>query len=981
MAIVTGTTGNDVITPAGASAGTTGGRPTASAPDTLLGLAGDDTLDGGGGLSFATFPASGDSLDGGPGDDRLVVRDGATLTGGTGADTFVLPAGLTVVRARLTDLAAGDRIDLSATSLAWLGEGAAQAGVASVRLAESFGAWSLVFDFAGSGSASMSERIDLNGAPFLRETAPGSRILVLTGQPVTEGTAGADTLAGGPGRDAINGLGGDDTLSGGAGVDRLDGGPGDDTLIGGAGGDTLTGGMGTDTFTITAITDIRGDIFADVGVGDRIDLSAIAGLVVDGEAAWDGIRTPGLSVVQWRAADGQVRDATFLSNGFDGIGSNSASFGTPIALRETAPGSRILVGVAAADATGTAGDDVLGDAGGPGTLSGLAGNDTLTGGANTDTLLGGAGDDRLLSSLGTDKLWGGAGRDTFVFTSRTHLLNEVMDFAPGDLLDLSALGPLALVTAFTRAGRAEISWEAEAGGGYFMFDWNGDGRADGTTLIVRGTSAPPLPLTAGSLIFQARAPAFQDTPGDDVIFGDSLANPISGGWGDDTINGLEGDDTLRGDGGNDTLVGEAGNDTLVGGAGDDLLLNDAGADLLSGGEGDDILIITAPGTVVDTAPDATGGRDTVLASVDGWSNVEGVEVVAGFGAARLLVGGAQGETIIATPDAPGTLRGEGGNDILFGSALADTLQGGAGADTLIGQGGADRLEGGADDDLYLIGADGGGTSVVELAGGGNDVVVVSSGTFLGADNVEAVLLSGAGTGRLLAGSGGAVLASFATAAATLEGGAGADTLFGSAIGGDRLLGGGGDDLLQGGGGGDTLEGGLGDDTLFIGHAGDVVVEAAGGGRDVAWVSVDGWTAAAGLELVLLTGTARGLGGGAGTDSLYGNATLASTLSGGMGDDWLIGLAGGDTLAGGGGNDLLVLAGSGNRVVFAGADWGDDNIFGADGSLRVEIQGGAGSLADLAVTDFGTVVRFEGAAGAFNIWGLTRAQAEASLAFA
>ena len=979
MAIVTGTTGNDVITPSVASAGTTGGRPTASAPDTLLGLAGDDTLDGGGGISFSTFPASGDSLDGGPGDDRLVVRDGATLTGGTGDDTFVLPAGLTVFRARITDLAAGDRIDLSATGLTWLGEGPAQAGVPSVRLGESFGVWSLAFDFAGTGSTSFSERIDLAGAPFLRETAPGSRILVLTDQPVTDGAGGADTLAGGLGRDAINGLGGDDTLSGGAGMDRLDGGPGDDTLIGGAGGDTLTGGAGTDTFAVTAITEIRGDLLADFGVGDRIDLSAIAGLVVDGEAAWDGIRTPGLSVVQWRVADGQMRDATFLSNGFDGIGSSSAAFGTPVALRETAAGSRILVGVAAADATGTAGDDVLGDAGGPGTLSGLAGNDVLTGGANTDTLLGGDGNDRLLSSLGTDKLWGGAGRDSFVFTARTHLLNEVMDFTPGDLLDLSALGPLTLVTDFTATGRAELSWEPEAGGGYFMFDWDGNGWADGTTLIVQGAFGPPLPLFAGSLILQARAPAFQDTPGDDVLFGDRLANPIAGGWGNDTINGLEGDDTLRGDGGNDTLTGEAGDDTLVGAAGDDLLVNDAGNDLLSGGEGDDILIVTSPGTVVDTAPDGTGGRDTVLTSVDGWTNVAGVEVVAGFGAARLLVGAAHGETLIATPGAPGTLRGEGGDDILFGSSLADTLEGGAGNDTLIGQGGADRLEGGAGDDLHVLGADGG--TVVELAGGGTDVVVVSGGSFLGAENVEAVLLSGTAGGRVLAGSGGAVLASFSTAAATLEGGAGADTLFGSAAGGDRLSGGGGDDLLQGGGGGDTLEGGTGDDTLFIGHAADVAVEAAGGGRDVAWVSVDGWTAAAGLELVLLTGTATVLGGGAGADTLYGNATLASTLSGGLGDDWLIGLAGGDTLAGGGGNDLLVLAGSGNRVVFGGAAWGDDNIFGADASLRVEIHSGAASLADLAVTDFGTVVRFEGAAGAFNIWGLTRAQAEASLVFA
>ena len=81
-----------------------------------------------------------------------------------------------------------------------------------------------------------------------------------------------------------------------------------------------------------------------------------------------------------------------------------------------------------------------------------------------------------------------------------------------------------------------------------------------------------------------------------------------------------------------------------------------------------------------------------------------------------------------------------------------------------------------------------------------------------------------------------------------------------------------------------------------------------------------------------------------------------------------------------GADLLVLAGGGKAVRFDGPAWGQDNVFGGDATLRVEIAGGAASLAELAVTDFGTVVRFEGAAGAFNLWGLTRAQAEASLAF-
>ena len=59
MAVITGTTLDDLITPNQVSTGVTGGKPGAG-PDTILGGDGSDTIDG---------AAGNDSLDGGNGDD------------------------------------------------------------------------------------------------------------------------------------------------------------------------------------------------------------------------------------------------------------------------------------------------------------------------------------------------------------------------------------------------------------------------------------------------------------------------------------------------------------------------------------------------------------------------------------------------------------------------------------------------------------------------------------------------------------------------------------------------------------------------------------------------------------------------------------------------------------------------------------------------------------------------------------------------
>lgn len=99
------------------------------------------------------------------------------------------------------------------------------------------------------------------------------------------GGSGSDTLLGGAGADVIWGDGLEataqddaDILSGGKGADSLHGGAGNDSLTGGAGTDLLEGGGGKDSFVFLKAADSKaghGDLIADLGDTDRIDLTAV----------------------------------------------------------------------------------------------------------------------------------------------------------------------------------------------------------------------------------------------------------------------------------------------------------------------------------------------------------------------------------------------------------------------------------------------------------------------------------------------------------------------------------------------------------------------------------------------------------------------------------------------------------------------------------------------------------------------------------
>jgi Ca2+-binding RTX toxin-like protein len=607
-------------------------------------------------------------------------------------------------------------------------------------------------------------------------------------------------------------------------------------------------------------------------------------------------------------------------------------------------------------------------------LSGGPGNDIILGQQDNDNLDGGADNDRLNGGLGDDRLDGGTGLDTYVY--RTGQGND-------RIVDADKIGTIifdnqTLVGGVRRQGAPVNTYTSPDVQFIYV--------KSGTSLIINNTltienfdfingalgikladtgdlASPDLPVqgpvtriwtgTAGG--DDLGAVPFQDNhfitggfgndyidgwTGDDQLYGEGDNDFILGGQGRDALYGGDGLDRLEGDGTTNALPAAGGvvlglpdQDYLDGGAGDDVLLGYDYGDVLLGGEGADQLLgddYPAPSpSFNDTYPVAQGGRPVGADYLDG-------------GAGDDLLFAGLGDDVLLGGDGNDEMRGDnvragGWYDFGFfalsppvfnptgrlarftAEGGADYLDGGAGNDILIGDGGDDILLGGAEHD-FLFGDDLSTNTVIQgtdwLEGGAGDDQLMGGG---GAD----ALFGGDGT-DLLVGD----FADNPTAGAddTLDGGAGDD----------QLLGGGGHDLLEGGLGDDLLIGDDGEDSLFGGEGLDQLEGALG--NDV----LDG---EAGDDLIF---------GGDGIDVLFGGEGM-DELQGGDGDDELAGEAGDDFLLGDAGQDVLfgddgadrLQGGAGDDLI--GGDAGNDGLFGEDGADTLfgdsgndELLGGVGN---------------------------------------
>lgn len=272
-----------------------------------------------------------------------------------------------------------------------------------------------------------------------------------------------------------------------------------------------------------------------------------------------------------------------------------------------------------------------------------------------------------------------------------------------------------------------------------------------------------------------------------VIYGDDLANDLSGTAGADSIYGLGGDDTLRAD-----FSAGGAFDFLSGGVGDDFyrIEYNSGTDqfvrslhleayvdekILSGNDSLDIHAVRATSVVYLPL------------------NVENFFVT---GKISTVIGTDQDNVVFAKVDDLGQGQGvvisaKGGDDVLYGSDFDDLLDGGIGVDGMVG---------GKGDDCYRV--DSRDDIVIEYSGEGDDVIESMAASYRISNNVETLELVALGVQTGNGNGAGNLIVSHVDFTKFVNAGGGNDIvkLFGAA-----------DDLVNGGQGDDTLQAGLGDD--------------------------------------------------------------------------------------------------------------------------------------------------------------------------
>lgn len=145
-------------------------------------------------------------------------------------------------------------------------------------------------------------------------------------------------------------------------------------------------------------------------------------------------------------------------------------------------------------------------------ISGYGGDDYIDGGAGNDTLMGNEGDDLLLGGIGNDTLTGGSGVDDFWFTSSSHGVDNITDFAVGDMFRISnsgfnssVAGISDLVNGITSAVDGITNLGSSVGFRYFSssgniyFDSDGGDFSSGNTLLATLSNKPFLGTLLNSI--------------------------------------------------------------------------------------------------------------------------------------------------------------------------------------------------------------------------------------------------------------------------------------------------------------------------------------------------------------------------------------------------------------------------------------------------------------------------------------------------
>ena len=609
---------------------------------------------------------------------------------------------------------------------------------------------------------------------------------------VINGTNGADTLNGTSGDDEINGLGGNDVIIGSAGADKIDGGAGFDTVDYSA----SSAGVNVDIRPGTGLPGTGGDAQGDTLTGIE---------KVIGSAFNDTFTTEASLYATYEGGAGD--DIYFVNGG-------------GVTIIEQAGGGNDEVRVSWKDHTLAANIERLTYVGtGSFTGVGNASDNIITGGANNDIFKGGGG---------ADQFFGGAGRDTVSYDDSTVAVSINLKtgvnsgIAAGDTYNsIEVIAGSNYNDTFVVDSRITA---IDGGAGFDTVDYSTSAAAvnvdirPGTGLPGVGGDSQGVTLTG---IEKVIGSAFNDTftteaslyatyeggAGDDIYFvnGGGVTIIEQAGGGNDEVRVSWKDHTLAANierltyvgTGSFTGVGNDSDNIITGGAGNDIFKGGGGADQFIGGAGMDT--VSYDDSTVGVTLNLKTGVNSGIAAGDVYDSIEAIsgskynDTFIADGRVFAFNGGLGGfDTVDYSSSSaavnvdirPGTgLAGVGGDaqgdtlteiDKVIGSSFNDTFT--AAAISFA------TFEGGAGDDIYFV--NGGGVTIIEQAGGGNDEVRVSWKDHTLAANIERLTYVGTG--------------SFT--------GVGNDS--------DNIItGGAGNDIFKGGGGADQFIGGAGMDTV------------------------------------------------------------------------------------------------------------------------------------------------------------------------
>lgn len=669
-------------------------------------------LTGGAGHDYLEGNTGANRLIGGAGNDTLVSGGGAdTLDGGTGIDTASF-AGLAAVNVVLDangngrGITANENVTLlSIESL--IGTGHDDTFQVAAMPSDSNGVKSGVIQ-GGAGNDTLIYNVtgDIN-VDLRFGTVNGISNILDSIENITTGS-GNDTIIASNVVNKIDGGAGNNTVdfihaTTGVSVNIID--PTVETLIsGGSGADILRNiqnisgsASGNDTITVgnfdSTINARDGNNRITTGTGSNTyNISAGTGndtIVASGSGnntinAGDGNNSVtagnGNNTITTGSGNDTIVSGTGLSNITAGDGTNSITVGNANSTVVGGTGSdtvtySLFTNVYANIDTGFAGTSL-----GTAQANRLIDIDHLTGGSGNDTLIGNNGDNVLRGGAGNDSIFGGGGNDTIYGGDG----DDIIDGGTGNNIIYGGNGADTINGGSTTGNNTAVytsSVLVSLTDGLFRTT-NTNGDIQGTGTIVNGGVTGR--ATGGST---ANAEAFGDVltniqnltvegSGASYLIGNNQANVLTGGSGNDTLEGI-------------------GNAIGLGG------------DTLNGGSGTDTVTYIHATAGVKASLGATGLTGDALTAAN----------AAGITANRGTITGFETDTFISIENLTGTQL----NDVLIANNGGSTLRGGAGDDTLIGGIGNDVLDGGDGNDVIYAAQ---GRDVVN-AGAGNDTIYAS----------------------------------------------------------------------------------------------------------------------------------------------------------------------------------------------------------------------------------------------------------------